>query len=180
MSRPDQGQGETDNRRLAALFALEDQAAESWDASDLAALLRHQLEAPVEVDLGALPPDVAPKVRALAGAEGLTLRSFHDLFQHPHPPVALLRMVKDFAKLNRAHSRSALPPEVALVLYYAAIVAAALRCRQAISGLEPAQLRKGIEWTLGQPWLDPTLRPLFQEAQKRLVGREPGAQDQSV
>ena len=166
-----------ENHRLAALFALDEQPSGPWDKTDLAALLRHQLAAPVEVDLGTLPPDQSPKIRSLAGAEGLTLRSFNDLLQHPHPPVALLRMVKDFAKLNRSHRRSALPPEVATVIYYAAIVVAALRCGQAISELEPAQLRKGLDWALSQPWLEDGLRALFEEAQSRLARPSASQQD---
>ena len=161
MSLPDQPESLADTRRLAALFSLDAHASEAWDASDLAAILKHQLQTPVDIDLGTLPAEVAPKVHALADADGLTLRNFNDLFLHPHPPLHLLRLVKDFAKRNRVHTRSAIPPEVATVIYYAAIVVASMRCRQKISGLEPLELLKGIEWALAQPWLDPSLRGLF-------------------
>ncbi len=94
MNEPDSSLSGAEDRRQAPFLALEEPAAETWDQTDWAALLQHQLDAPVEVDQGPLPPALARNVRAVAGAEGLARRSFNDFFQHPHPPAALLPMVR--------------------------------------------------------------------------------------
>jgi hypothetical protein len=83
-------------------------------------------------------------------------------------PLALLEETKSFAKLNYGHPESSLPPEVSLVLYFAAIASAEANCRARISRLDDAALRAGYHWALGQTWLDPRLSDLFSRAQTRL------------
>lgn len=168
ISPPNDDATGAENRRLATLFAIEDQTGTSWDKGDLAALLRHQLSAPLEEESESKLPDDLAKAQSSTEREAAPIRTFNDLFHHPSPPLALLRMVKDFAKLNRIQNRGALPPEVAVVIYYAAIAAALLRHGEAISNLAPTQLLKGIVWALERPWLDGSLEDLFRETRRRL------------
>src|SRR5205823_4989142 len=86
------------------------------------------------------------------------LNSFGDLLSHPRPPLELLELTKEFAKTSDTRASSPLPPEVATVLYYAAIVAARLRHGAGITGLGARDLRDGIAWALRQPWLDGRVR----------------------
>ena len=95
--------------------------------------------------------------------QGLTLKSFGDLLAHPHPPVELLKVTKDFAKACRLSPRGALPKEIATVLYFASIAAAMVRCRRRITGLSDADLADGLRWTLARPWLDAPTRSLIEE-----------------
>lgn len=158
--------------RLAGLMDLRLDAARPWVAAELGDILHHQLHAAVAVDLAALDPTLAPKLRELAVARGLVLSSFGDLLRHPQPPLELLGLVKEFAKANRHHPRSPLPAEVATVLYYAAIAAALVACGTRITRLSDARLCEGWHWVQAQPWIDPDTAGLCARAAAALP---PGA-----
>jgi hypothetical protein len=149
--------------QLASLLEQGTPAERIWEAEELGAILRHQMSAPLRVDLVSLERGQAAKVRVLAESQGLILKSFGDLLAHRHPPLELLVMAKDFAKASRISPESAIPREVASVLYFASIVAAMTRCRVRISRLKNRELRAGIRWALAQAWLDEPTRALFQE-----------------
>jgi hypothetical protein len=143
----------SDPKSLAELLRVGGGADPLWRPEELAAVLRHQLAAPVEFD----PPDPATAKRKPAVA------NFLELFEHPHPPLELLLRTKDFAKANRGRLEGLLPQEVATVLYYASIVVARLRLGERLSDLDDQTVRKGIDWALAQPWVDGPVRRLFTE-----------------
>ena len=161
MSKLSDSIADTDPRQLAAL--MDPDGERIWGPDELGAILKHQLAAPLQVDLAGLEHGAAGKVKTLAAAQGLLLRSFGDLLRHPHPPIELLRLAKDFAKACRLSPESALPREVATVLYFACIAVALMRCQCRISRLGKAQLREGFEWALKLPWLDAESRRLFRK-----------------
>lgn len=147
----------TNPLNLAKLLALD--GALPWSDDDLGAILRHQLQLPLEAELGS----------SLQGASADELRqTFGDLLTSSVPCLSLLRAAKEFAKANRSDPNACLPGDVATVLYYAAILAARLRWRARISDLAPHDLLGGIEWTLSRHWLAPSLAPLFREARSIL------------
>jgi hypothetical protein len=111
---------------------------------------------------------VAAQLKSLSNAQGLLLKSFADLFVHPHPPPELLTLVKDFAKAQRVSPAGMLPPEVASVLYYAAIGAARLRLGQRISSLPDAELSEGCSWALDQSWVDARMKEIFIDLRQAL------------
>jgi hypothetical protein len=143
-----------------------------WQPAELEAVLRHQLAAPVEFDLAGMGEAVADRLRTLAASQGLVLKSVGDLLRHPHPPIELLEMLKDFAKAHVLHPRSPLPREIAAVLYYASIFAAMSRCDRQITKLDSDRLRAGVAELLPQEWLDQSIRALFIEGLCRLSGSE--------
>ncbi len=151
----------SDPGRLAELMGISQKVPTAWNADELGAVLRHQLTAPVQFDLAQLDRGDAFKLVTVADAGHLLLRSFNDLLHHPHPPLALLEMVKEFAKANLNHPDSPLPPEIANVFYYASIMSALITSRRKITKLDNAQLREGVEATLAQPWLDEPTRSLL-------------------
>lgn len=152
----------TDSRRLGTLFDLEHTDPQRiWRPDELAAVMRHQLSAPVRVDLAEFDRGLAAKVENLAAAQGLLLSSFDDLLKHQNPPVELLIAVKSFAKACRRSPDSRIPHPVASVLYYACIAAAMLRCDRRITTLTDAELHKGIEWALAQTWIDKGVQDLL-------------------
>lgn len=155
---------DTDRKRLATLLDLAPNAERLWCDEELGAILRHQLTAPMQVDLVNLDRGLAVKVRNLAEAQGLTLKSFGDLLAHPNPPVELLQVTKDFAKACRLSPHSSLPQEIASVLYFASIAAALVRCRRRITGLSNDALAEGLNWVLARPWLDAPTRALIEES----------------
>ena len=153
-------------KRLAAFLEIDPGVGRPWRQNELAAIFQHQLAAPVQLDLAdghagddpVLPPAYAE------------IRTFDQLFHHPDPPIELLKSVKEFAKANRNHPASALPGEIATVLYYASILVARLRCGVGISALSDDELRTGLEWALAQPWVDERLKSLLRNAASSLVG----------
>ena len=160
--------------KLAALMATGEERARLWRADELAAIFRHQMSAPVLVDLGTFDPRTATRLRILSEAQGLLLRSFDDLFHHPAPPIELLVLVKDFAKANLDHPESGLPGEIAAALYYTSIAAALVRLDARISHLPDADLQSGLRSTLEQAWLDEKTKGLLANALGKVSGGQKG------
>lgn len=73
--------------------------------------------------------------------------------------------------IDRARRAHSMTPEVAQALYNLAWALALVRCGERIVSLEPSQLRKNLDWLLGQPWLDDRVKPTLLEARERLAGR---------
>ena len=155
-------------KALAALLAEREEGGRLWRPDELAAVFRHQMSAPVMVDLGGFDPATAVRLKTLSEAQGLLLKSFGELLHHPAPPVELLVLTKDFAKLNLDHSDSTLPSEIAGVLYYASIAAALVRLDTRITQLKDADLRRGLGWTREQPWIDEQTQELVAKAIEKL------------
>ena len=145
-----------DRRNLATLFdvSAEDQDSPLWQTDEFGAILRHQLAAPIRIDLDNLERLAARNINTSAESSGLALKSFGDLLEHPHPPIELLGIAKNFAKACRISPRGHIPSDVATVLYFACIAAALTRCWSRITGLSNAELADGFRWTLARPWLD--------------------------
>ncbi len=146
-----------------------------WEAGELAAILEHQLAAPLEVDLGAVAADVRARMASLA-SRAPSLRTFHDLFHHPEPPVELLDLTKRFAKQCRTQPAGPLPAEIATVLYFLAIAVARFRGGHQLSGLDIESLRGGIEWSLAQHWVDNQTRQLLQQGLSALTAERETAE----
>lgn len=153
---------------LAALLNSGSVTGRLWRPQELAAIFRHQLTAPVFVDLGRFEVGAAAKLRELTDSQGLILKSFTELFHHPTPPIELLALVKDFAKANMNHSESVLPHEIATAIYYVSIAAAAVRLDERISVLPDAELLRGYAWVCTQDWIDPDSKALLLGAAERL------------
>src|SRR5271168_3421986 len=102
--------------KLASLLASGEEGARLWQPEELAAIFKHQMSAPIMVDLASFDQETASRLKNLSEAQGLLLKSFADLFAHPAPPVELLILIKDFAKANRDQPGSGLPPEIATTL----------------------------------------------------------------
>ena len=155
---------ESDPRSLANLIGLAQRAGRDTDPRVLAAVLEDELTKPVQFDLDAVGRREGAKAEVMASAHGLLLKSLGELLQHPHPPAALLILTKEYARANLQHPDSALPREVALVLYFACIAAAMLKCGRRITELEGEALRKGLDWAAGRAWLTDGVRSLLHGA----------------
>jgi len=153
---------------IARVMDLGGTPARVWQPEELGAVYQHQMSAPISVDLAGLDPSCAEALRLLTGAQGLLLNSFRDLFLHPAPPLDLLGMIKDFAKLNRHRSESLIPGEVAGVLYFLSIAAALVRWNTRITTLSDQELNRGFAWAQNQPWIDIPARDLFRQAEQHL------------
>jgi hypothetical protein len=158
-------------KELAALMSTSEASGPLWRADELAALFRHQLAAPVLMDLGSFDPRTANQLKTLTAAQGLLLSSFADLFNHPAPPIQLLQLVKEFAKANMDHPESGLPAEIATALYYTSIAAALVRLDTRITQLPDADLQRGLRLVQEQKWLDDATKTILAGALKKLSGQ---------
>jgi hypothetical protein len=156
-------------KSLAALLEASGERVRLWRPEELGAIFRHQMSAPVLVDLGGYDPGTAARLRTLSSAQSLLLKSFSDLFHHPAPPLELLELTKDFAKANMDHAQSSLPNEVAAALYYTSIAAALVRLDARITRLPKADLRRGLLWTREQSWLDEDTKQLLLQAAAKVA-----------
>lgn len=161
-------------KELAALLASGEEHGRLWRADELAAIFRHQISAPMLVDLGSFDPRTATRLKVVSEAQGLLLKSFSDLFHHAVPPVELLELVKDFAKANLDHPESGLPPEIASALYYSSIASALLHLNKRISKLPDAELQRGLAWTGEQAWLDEATKKLLAAALEKISNEGKG------
>jgi hypothetical protein len=161
-------------KSLAAFMAAGDEHARLWRTEELGAIFRHQLAAPILVDLGGFDPATAGRLKILGDAQNLLLKSFLDLFLHPVPPVELLTLTKEFAKSNMDHPDSSLPKEVAAELYYASIAAAFVRLDRRISQLSDTELEKGFKWAKDQRWASPPIQDLLAHALNKVSQPGPG------
>jgi hypothetical protein len=162
-------------KSLAALMAEGAEHAGLWRPDELGAIFRHQLSAPILVDLGGMDSAAAGRLKLLADAQTLVLKSFSDLLLHPAPPLELLSLAKDFAKANMEHPGSSLPKEVAALLYYASIAAALVRRDERISRLNDAELARGLGWAKDQPWVDKQIQQLLVQALNKLSNADAGS-----
>ena len=145
-------------KAVGALLCETGRPSSNWSGTDYGPLLAHQLKASVQQDIG----------RRFGGVEhelsGIGPMTFGELFERRSPPLAALKLAKDFAKHLERHAREAYPPAVATALYFAAIAAARRHAGASISSLPAKELLNGFEWASSQPWLPDTLRRLFAEA----------------
>jgi hypothetical protein len=155
--------------KLAGVMGLGESPARAWRPEELAAVFKHQMAAPICVDLAGLGSGTAARVRTLTDATGLLLKSFEDLFLHPNPPLELLVLVKEFGKRNRAGAGSVIPHELATMLYYLSIAAAMVRWGERISSLSAEEVGRGLEWCCGQAWIDSRSRELLRAARERVA-----------
>ncbi len=170
MSELDDSIFDSDPRELVALMDMDEERDRLWSPGELAAILKHQLSAPVQYDLAGMDRKMAGKLKTLAESQGLVLKSFGDLFQHSNPPLELIRMTKEFAKACGKSPTSAIPRDIADVLYFSCIAIALVRHRKRISKLSNADIRKGLRWVLGREWLDSDTRSLVEQGLKALAG----------
>ena len=170
-AEPRSSVSDTDPLRLVPLIEMEMDEDRIWEADELAAVLKHQLTAPLSVDLGTLGRGAAGRVKLLAEAEELTLKSLGDLLHHAHPPIELLKLAKRFAKACVLNKNGPLPHDIALVIYYACIVVAMTRCRRRITGLSDDTVRRGLEWGLAQKWVDKRTARIYTDGLKKLQER---------
>jgi hypothetical protein len=164
-------------QKLASLLASGEERAKLWRADELAAIFKHQMAAPILVDLGTFDSRTATRLRTQSEAQGLLLKSFADLFHHPAPPIELLELIKDFAKANLDHPESGLPDEIATTLYYTSIATALVRLDTRITQLPDADLQRGLRWAMEQPWLDAPTKELLAQALNKI---SPGAKEKGA
>jgi hypothetical protein len=151
-----------ESTKWGQLLALANQTECTWLADDLAQIWRHQLQVPLEVELAEAFPGFSPSNYDLPMP-----RTFAELLKHPAPPMDLLVLVKNLAKVRRG--QAGFPSEIATALYHAAIAIGVARHGQRMTELDDAALAHGFQWTLRQSWLDESTRGVVESALRSVL-----------
>src|ERR1041384_4606177 len=125
----------TDSGNLEALFDLKSDTTGLWRKEELAAIWRHQLAAPLDFDLRSGDEESQTQFDTAYRVAHHPPKTFGELFEHPHPPVDLLKLTKQFGKRHHEAEHSPLPKKLALLIYYVSIVVALVRSRNRITSL---------------------------------------------
>jgi hypothetical protein len=88
------------------------------------------------------------------------------LLQSPETKIALIRRIKDFAKVLGASAKDDIEREVALALYYAAIANALVYHKVKISQHDYEKLTQSFETLSEHDWVPPNLKRLFTKAKE--------------
>lgn len=149
--------------QLAKLLDPDSDSPTIYSGADPAVILRHQLQAPLTEELASSVAGVRLQSLELEA----DFKKFEDIFHHPHPPLEMLKRAKEYAKTCR-NNHHLLPPEVATVLYYAALTAARVHADAKITQLSDADFRKGLDWAIAQPWMEEKLKELFRQGLEKV------------
>jgi hypothetical protein len=145
---------------LGQVIAFDREERALWPVEDMRRMLRVQLAGRLDVELAG-GGATREQVLTLAEVAEPRIRSLAELLHHPRPPVELLVAAKDYAKLAHESRRQGMSPEIALVLYFAAIASALVHRNERISSLDIDDLRRGVQWGVRQCWLDEPTRGLL-------------------
>jgi hypothetical protein len=157
MNQESRGSLKVEPRRIARLFALEEAEVAPWSKRDLADVLRHQLKAPIRLGIVETGPELG-EAPAKETVDWSVLNTFEKVLHHPHPPVSLLCMIKEFAKAHLDASGCRLPAQVAAVVYLASIASALVHCHERISQSDNQALERAFVWAIDQGWVDENLK----------------------
>ena len=142
---------------LTELFRLATESVEIWREDELHAIFRHQLDTPLDVDLG--PAQGESMDPAL---------TFGQLLRSPNPSIERLRQVKQFAKSCGSRDDGRLPRQVAAALYISAIAAATIGCDEPITESSAEELGAKLSWAASLDWLPDDLRETLARATDQL------------
>jgi hypothetical protein len=149
---------------LQSLIGLGCGSPIGWSDQDLSEILRHQLDTALINDLAPNATQSADLAHLRSDSVDWTLTTFRGLLLGKSPPLHLLRLTKDFAKVADDGTDCALPPKVALVLYYSSISAALIYHRIRITELSDVGLREGLNWLSQQSWTGKEISQLARDA----------------
>lgn len=150
-----------DPHRLANLIEVKPEPGALWGAEELGAILKHQLATAVLPDLS----DIGPKSKNLSPLKPRTANlTFSQTLTTSNPPIELLKLIKEFSKVHWNSTKSGIPKEVAMVLYYAAIATAMNHGHTSITKLSRESLNGGFAWVLNQDWIDDAIKVPIRKA----------------
>ena len=146
--------------QLAQLLGVE--PATAWPAGESAAILKHQLGAPLLPDLGTVPGAETARLEALV-QDRIGAESFIRQMTSINPSLELLQAIKRFSRFANEAAGHPLRGDPAMVIYHGVIAAAIVRCKTLITQLPGESLREGFTWAAAQPGAE-ELRAIFEAA----------------
>ena len=155
--------------RLSELLAVAGPWTEGWDEDELGSILAYQLAVPFEAEVLHSFPRLAPRFTPRGPGAGARPETLGELLRQDQPPLERLELCKDFAKAASQQPSSAMPKDVALVLYYLSLASAQVRLARRITRLGSRDLCQGLLWAERQPWVPGDLRALLAKARGQVL-----------
>lgn len=149
---------------LADIFHMGQRNELDWQLQDLVHLLEHLLLSDLFDEFAQLPDVVEGRATLPFEVEPDSLRTFRDLFTISNPPVPLLKLAKQHAKIQSQKQGGPLPDPIATVMYLASIVCARIRHNESLTQWDDSKVLESIQWALKQPWLTSDLSTLFKDS----------------
>ena len=154
-------------RSLARILAQDQPDAALWEPQEMRSIWQHQMRASIESDLGTVG-STAAAFQSSPQAATFQDKSFAETLQSPTVPLALLKLIKEFAKRMIKEAEDAQFKEIAAALYYESYAVGMIRHGQRLGGMSKHELRGGFEWALGRIWLDEETKALIRSAKQSL------------
>jgi len=153
---------------LTRILSIDEDVKELWQAREIEAMWRHQLAAPLGIDLEAVISVSGTELRKSPHFETFRQKTFAELFHHPQPPLEVLKLAKEFAKQTLRDCEEGQLRELASAVYYASYAGALIHHGQCIGSMSENELRPGFNWALRQDWIDEQTKKLISTALLRL------------
>ena len=153
---------------LTRILSIDEDVKELWQAQEIEAMWRHQLAAPIGIDLETVISVTGTELRKSPHFEAFRQKTFADLFRDPSPPLEVLKLTKEFTKQTLRDCEEGQLRELASALYYASYAAALIYHGQCIGSMSENELRPGFNWALRQGWIDEQTKKLISTALLRL------------
>jgi len=138
------------------------------EEADPAALVKHQLDAPLDFDLSSVRLTKTQQKRAgdsITQATRSSINTFRDLFTNPEAPLELLKLSQKFFKQRVASELNASPRQRVFYLFYLLSIAVArIRWGVNISRLTEGEQLHAINSMMKRSWIDGEVRELFADA----------------
>ena len=154
---------------LARILQMDQDGSDLWGAEEMQAIWKHQLSAPIELDLSTVESGRSSEFRAAPDTTIFLKKTFGELLEHPRPPVRLLNVIEEFAKHAAKESEDSQLRQVTTALYYASCAARLTRCEKQKESQDPDELRDGFDWALSRLWLDEQTKHLLHHARETLA-----------
>lgn len=159
-------------RKLSKVLDVDAGASGDFAASDLPAMLRHQMAAPLAFDLQKTRVkgdrrDASGRVLSAAARDHI--ECFADLLFHRKPPLELLNLSKIFFKSQtQQHKPQSAEWRLAYSCYILSIASAGVQWRR-ISKLSPKDFMKCLDWAASESWIDEAAKSLLANARTGLL-----------
>lgn len=136
-----------------------------WAASELRAVLEHQLQVPLAHEVAWVARGAARGHRAASGLPRRVLEStFAEVLSADRPDRDALSFVKEFAKEALSRDDDGVPRDVAATLYVLVAAKAASAGLAQVSSLRGARLTREVRRCLTFGWLPETVRAALRAA----------------
>jgi hypothetical protein len=153
---------------LARILAQDRAETALWEPEEMRAIWQHQLRAPLEADFSTMHKADSNALKNAPEAAAFDKKNFGELLHHSNPPLALLKLTKDFAKQTLKEAEDPQLKETAAALYYVSYAAGMVRRSKRLGGMSAHELRGGFDWALARGWLDEKSKELITEARRLL------------